>query len=439
MPSTAPSVRAVTSPTRRPVNGPGPTPTATAVSSRRSTPASASTASIAGASSSPCRRASTVVRSASSRAPSRDATVTAGVAVSRASSTVRLSARQAWRRWAARRPPTAGRPGAARQVAGLVGDVVPPVQRDLQPVLGETLDLALTPLDDGDRLVQRGVQVEVVDLGQVAEPVGVHVHQGRTAGQRRVHPRDHERRRGDRPAHPEPGPEAAGERGLARTEVSAEQHEVSGPEQSGHPAPEVLGVLGGGQRDGHRQPPLQLHPGVPRRGDVEPPTQPAGLHVDERLRYAGPQPVVPTPPRHVLGAEQQPARQPLPAFQGVDGDPAQPEVAVALREPRRSQQPARPVPQHQPAVGRQLLLDVRNGLAQPQWLRLDLGVRREHRAGEQQHVTGVRRRRRQQHPLRRAGHEPPASASTRATSPRSSRSAASGAPRGPNRIAADGW
>ena len=39
MPSTAPSVRAVTSPTRRPVNGPGPMPTATAVSARRSTPA----------------------------------------------------------------------------------------------------------------------------------------------------------------------------------------------------------------------------------------------------------------------------------------------------------------------------------------------------------------------------------------------------------------
>jgi hypothetical protein len=39
-----------------------------------------------------------------------------------------------------------------------------------------------------------GVQVEVVDLGQVAQPVGVDVHQRRATRQRRVHPGDHEGR-----------------------------------------------------------------------------------------------------------------------------------------------------------------------------------------------------------------------------------------------------
>ena len=53
MPSTAPSTRAVTTPTRSPVYGPGPTPTATAVRSARDAPASASTFAIIGVSSSP--------------------------------------------------------------------------------------------------------------------------------------------------------------------------------------------------------------------------------------------------------------------------------------------------------------------------------------------------------------------------------------------------
>ena len=48
MPRTWPSMRAVTSPIRNPVNGPGPTPTAISVSSRRSTPAELSTPTIAG-------------------------------------------------------------------------------------------------------------------------------------------------------------------------------------------------------------------------------------------------------------------------------------------------------------------------------------------------------------------------------------------------------
>ena len=49
------SVRAVTNPTRSPVNGPGPTPTAIPVTSAALAFASASTRRMPGASISPCR------------------------------------------------------------------------------------------------------------------------------------------------------------------------------------------------------------------------------------------------------------------------------------------------------------------------------------------------------------------------------------------------
>src|ERR1700722_19956946 len=86
MPSAAPSTFAVTRPTRSPVYGPGPTPTATPVRSRCDTPASAITLAIEGASSSAWRCASTVTSWASGWPPSWSATVTAGVAVSSPSS-----------------------------------------------------------------------------------------------------------------------------------------------------------------------------------------------------------------------------------------------------------------------------------------------------------------------------------------------------------------
>src|SRR4029077_20939615 len=85
MPSTAPSTRAVTTPTRSPVYGPGPTPTATAVRSARDAPASASTLAIIGASSSPWRRPSAAYASETTRSPSCKATLTTGVAVSKPS------------------------------------------------------------------------------------------------------------------------------------------------------------------------------------------------------------------------------------------------------------------------------------------------------------------------------------------------------------------
>ena len=50
------------------------------------------------------------------------------------------------------------------------------------------------PLDHGDRLLQRGVEVEVVELRGASEPVGVDVDEVRSAHERGVDAGDDERR-----------------------------------------------------------------------------------------------------------------------------------------------------------------------------------------------------------------------------------------------------
>ncbi len=77
---------------------------------------------------------------------------------------------------------------------------------DVQPLLGELLDLALAPLHDDHRIRQRDVQIQVLHLLQsAAQPVGVHMHQRRAVRQRRVHPGDDEGGRGHGARAP-PGP-----------------------------------------------------------------------------------------------------------------------------------------------------------------------------------------------------------------------------------------
>src|SRR6478735_3539900 len=162
------SVRAVTSPTRRPVNGPGPTPTAMPVSAATVTPAAVSTCSIPGASISPCRIDSSDSKVATTDDPSWSATVTCGVAVSKASSTgPSLSDEQL-------APP--GAHGAQLEGAYVVGAAG---QGELEPVDRECLGQALTPLHHRHRVDDVGVEVEVVDLGRTAEAVGGDVDQRR--------------------------------------------------------------------------------------------------------------------------------------------------------------------------------------------------------------------------------------------------------------------
>ena len=72
-------------------------------------------------------------------------------------------------------------------------------QAQLEVVVGELLDEALAPFDQGHRVLEGGVEVEGVDLADgildVAEPVRVDVHHRDAAGGGgTVDPGDHERR-----------------------------------------------------------------------------------------------------------------------------------------------------------------------------------------------------------------------------------------------------
>jgi hypothetical protein len=68
------------------------------------------------------------------------------------------------------------------------------VQRDLEPVGGQRLGQTLAPLDHGHGEVEVGVEVEVVELGCPAEPVGVHVHELRSVAERGMDPGNDEGR-----------------------------------------------------------------------------------------------------------------------------------------------------------------------------------------------------------------------------------------------------
>ena len=63
------------------------------------------------------------------------------------------------------------------QVVVLVGVGQRADDPDLEPRLRQSLGHPLAPLDDGDGVVERGVEIEVVELVDAAEAVGVDVHQ----------------------------------------------------------------------------------------------------------------------------------------------------------------------------------------------------------------------------------------------------------------------
>ena len=148
---------------------------------------------------------------------------------------------------AAQLPPVApaGHPDRPRLVAsparfrGGRGGRGPRRDRDLQEAGGQALDQVLAPLHDGDRAVHVRVQVQVVDLGPAAQPVGVGVHQVRPAAQGRVHPGDDEGRRGHRAAHAQPGADALGQRRLARPERPGQDDQVTGAQQPGQALPQL--------------------------------------------------------------------------------------------------------------------------------------------------------------------------------------------------------
>ena len=66
-----------------------------------------------------------------------------------------------------------GHPDAHRAVLRALCDVA--LDSYVDHLVAQTLDHSLSPLDDGHRVIERRVEVEVVQLGQTAEPVGIDV------------------------------------------------------------------------------------------------------------------------------------------------------------------------------------------------------------------------------------------------------------------------
>jgi hypothetical protein len=130
------------------------------------------------------------------------------------------------------------------------------LDRDLQAVGRQALGQPLAPLDDRDRAGHVRVEIQVVDLADAAEPVGVRVHQRRPGpGQRRMDPGDDEGRRGDRPAYPESLADALHQGGLARPERPGQDDQVSGAQPGGQLAAEVAhGGVGGDAQVGRHAP-----------------------------------------------------------------------------------------------------------------------------------------------------------------------------------------
>ena len=105
----------------------------------------------------------------------------------------------------------------------------------------------LAPLDQRHGVLDRRVEVQVVQLepgARLPQPVRVDVHQRHRSP---VHPGEHEGRAGDGAGDAEPGADALRERGLAGAERAGEHHDVAGPQPAREPAAEGPGRLQVGQ------------------------------------------------------------------------------------------------------------------------------------------------------------------------------------------------
>ena len=187
-------VRPVTMPTRRPVNGPGPMPTTTSVTSPGVAPAAASTRAMRGARCSACAagverrtlgddRRAVVQGDGDGGRGGVDREQQHAVRLphqrsSRAAASAGSRARSAHRR-----------DGSTTSYGALRRSRVSTSSDDLEPVVAQLLGQPCAPLDDGHAVVERGVEVEVVEL-----------ERRRRAGRRRRGPAP-----GRRPATGAPG------------------------------------------------------------------------------------------------------------------------------------------------------------------------------------------------------------------------------------------
>ena len=195
--------------------------------------------------------------------------------------------------------------------------VVPAVEAHLEVLVGQLLHQALSPLDDGHRVGGGRVEVEVVDVGHAAEPVGVDVHQRHPAAA--VHAGDDERRRGDRLPDAEAGADPLGQRGLAGTERPTRTTRSPGRQQLGQGDAEPVRV---GRRRQHVLAPHVRRPRDGGRGRREPGARGAVRAEPDRGRG-----VVRGPDRPAVDRVRPAAR--------LRQDGARPEEPLRRREPER--------------------------------------------------------------------------------------------------------
>src|SRR5689334_19601428 len=234
IPSAWPSALAVAMPMRRPVNVPGPIPTATRSICATDVPDRPSTSAISGSRQAVCRGrppagGSSRAPSGSSEAADCQATAVARVAVSKARSGIRLPTRRGRQRasqsklrmWPLRDlhypPVTAG-----------VLDVNAASDAPQLGVLGRT---CWGPLDERDLVRSEivGKQVGLL-LGHAIDSKQIDVRNGHV---RRIQLSDRERGAGHWDGDPELPTRSAHQRGLPRAELSRDEHDIAGAQPPG--------------------------------------------------------------------------------------------------------------------------------------------------------------------------------------------------------------
>lgn len=66
--------------------------------------------------------------------------------------------------------------------------------RQAEIVRAQSLCEPSAPFDDSDRLLQLRIEIQIPEFFRVGEPVGVHMHERRAITERRMLPRNDERR-----------------------------------------------------------------------------------------------------------------------------------------------------------------------------------------------------------------------------------------------------
>src|SRR5256884_7326902 len=215
--SAAPLPRAIPCPaaiaTRSPVNDPGPTATATRSTDESAVRVERSARSIAGKSSSPCRRCACHVSSARTSRPSKSATDAQSVDVSSANNTRSQLLHELCGTWPRGRDDNA---------ALRVGDVL---ERYLKAIVGQQRARAVRPLDHGDPAGVETLLPPGVGEVDALEAIEVDVKERKPAASVLAHD-DEGRARDVARVEAEPDRDPSREHRLPRPELAGESEHV---------------------------------------------------------------------------------------------------------------------------------------------------------------------------------------------------------------------